>query len=61
LRSPGSLKKLKIADQAKPRVIVGRLLAVIGEGPPLPMIMMEMEIEKVMLDDNKDPSSQQGG
>jgi hypothetical protein len=40
---------------------VGRLLAVIGEGPPLPMIMMEMEIEKVMLDDNKDPSSQQGG
>jgi hypothetical protein len=40
---------------------VGRLLAVIGEGPPLPMIMMEMEIEKVKLDENEELSSRQGG
>jgi hypothetical protein len=38
---------------------VGRLLAVIDVRPPVPT--MEMEIEKVMLDENKDPSSQQGG
>jgi len=38
---------------------VGRLLALIGERPPVPM--MEMEIEKVKLDKDEDPSSQQGG
>jgi hypothetical protein len=40
---------------------VGRLLAVTGVEPLVPMVMMEIENEEVKPDENEGSSLQQGG